>query len=846
MAASKGSEQLIPVDLEDELQERFLTYALSTIISRSLPDVRDGLKPIHRRILYSMGENGLKSSARHVKSAKIIGDVLGKYHPHGDSSTYEAMVRLAQDFSMRYPLIDGKGNFGSVDGDSAAAYRYTEAKLTPVTDLFLQEIKQQTVNFRDNYDNTIQEPEVLPVKLPGLLLNGSSGIAVGMACSFPPHNLKEVVAVLLKLIRNPELSTEKIMETLKGPDFPTGGIIITPHTEILNAYRKGHGSVRVRGCWEQEEMKYGKVRIVITALPYGVNKAKLAESIGKLVSLKKLPLISDLRDESTSTMRLVIELKADADADKVMAYLCRHTDLEKNFPLNFTCISDGNRPEQMGIRGIFLSFLRFRKEVIINKLEFELSHLLTRLHILEGFLKIFSDLDRAIALIRASKSRKEAHQKLMDAFSIDEEQSNAILDMRLYTLVGMERETIQKEYDEKAQRVAQIRTLLGSEEKIYALMAEEFKETGKKYGDARRTLFHADKETIAVKDEDFLVHETVTLSLSRKGLVKYVKGRVEPSALRMKQDDSLHLSLTLDTSRLVAFITDRGKVYTSKMYEFPSGSGYGAPIQSLYNFADGESVLQMIPAEAEAYHDEIRENLAASIFAKGKKSETERADLLLLNKQNDEKETISENNDFSSSLFSETKAVTPQLQSERYELSFKKPEVLREKIKTLIEGGSITPTLLLAHSNGKGFRLPFSQLRETTKNGRTLFNLNDDERLTIAEVLYHPYLLLATDAGTLLMIKSEEVSVMNGPASGIILMRTDGEQLQYALPCNFIETLLLQVEGGREKRLSTSSVQLRKRGGKGKRGFFVKKGKRFTLRVDPQPHIPPVTTPEEP
>ncbi|NIP99749.1 MAG: DNA topoisomerase, partial [Nitrospinaceae bacterium] len=436
-------------DIQVELEHRFLTYALSTIVSRSLPDVRDGLKPIHRRILYAMENMGVSSAAKFVKSAKIIGEVLGKFHPHGDASTYESMVRMAQDFSMRYPLVDGQGNFGSLDGDAPAAYRYTEGRLTPITTYLLRDLKKDTVDFRSNYDNTLKEPGVLPSRIPNLLINGSSGIAVGMACSFPSHNLGEVLQALMSLIDHPKQTVAQLMKHIKGPDFPTGGIILNSKTELRKAYESGSGTIKMRGEWKTETLPRGKRQIVITAIPYGVNKAKMIEKIAEIIIAKKLPPLLDVRDESDEKVRVVLETKSPAEPEKIMSYLFRHTDLETNFQLNFTCLKPNGEPDRLSLLDLSRYFLDFRKEVVTRRLHHELTLLNQRLHLLEGFAALFKNLDKALKMIRASQSRPEAHDKIKKGFRLDDAQTAAILDIPLYRLVSMEIDKILSEQKEK-------------------------------------------------------------------------------------------------------------------------------------------------------------------------------------------------------------------------------------------------------------------------------------------------------------------------------------------------------------------------------------------------------------
>jgi len=584
-----------PSDITEELENRFLTYALSTIVSRSLPDVRDGLKPIHRRILYAINAMGVSADAKPVKSAKIIGEVLGKFHPHGDASTYESMVRMAQDFSMRYPLVDGKGNFGSMDGDSPAAYRYTEGKLTAITSFILSDIKKDTVEFRQNYDNTIKEPVVLPSRVPNLLVNGSSGIAVGMACSFPSHNLGEVMGALISLIDNRDQTTTNIMKFIKGPDFPTGGIILNSKPELRKMYEEGLGNLKIRGEWNLEELPRGKTQIVITSVPYGVNKARLIEKIAEIIIAKKLPALIDIRDESDEKVRVVMELKSDADTDKIMAYLFKHSELENGFQINFNCLKPNGEPSRLSLKEICLEFLDFRKEVVTRRFTFELALIERRLHILTGFAAIFKDLDKALKLIRSSKSKDEAATKLKKAFKLDDEQTSAILEIPLYRLVSMEIDKILAEQKEKKKEQKRIKEILASPKKIWAEVKTELKEITDKHNDKRRTKIQTVEE-VEFNAEDFIQHEDVVLVMSRNGWLRKIKTLADPSTLKFKENDDLLEIVRMNTRDLVAIFTSLGMVYVQKVFSLPhTRSGFGEPIQSLFKFGDGERVIKMLP-----------------------------------------------------------------------------------------------------------------------------------------------------------------------------------------------------------------------------------------------------------
>jgi DNA topoisomerase IV A subunit len=588
MAKEKAS------DITHELENRFLTYALSTIVSRSLPDVRDGLKPIHRRILYAINSMGVTSDSKPVKSAKIIGEVLGKYHPHGDASTYESMVRMAQDFSMRYPLVDGKGNFGSLDGDPPAAYRYTEGRLTPITSYILNDIKKDTVDFRMNYDNTLKEPEILPSRIPNLLINGSSGIAVGMACSFPSHNLTEVIDALVSLIDEPKQTTTQIMKFIKGPDFATGGIILNSKTELRKAYDQGLGAVKIRGEWKLEELDRGKKQIILTAIPYSVNKSRLIEKIAEIIINKKLPALIDIRDESDENVRVVLEVKNGTDPEKVMTYLFKHTELETNFQLNFNCLKPTGEPARLSLKEICSHFLDFRKNVIARRLKFDLAVIEKRLHILTAFVIIFKNLDKALKLIRSSKSRQEAATKLTAAFKLDDEQVTAILEIPLYRLVSMEIDKIQLEQKEKLKEQKEIKDILASQNKIWNEVKTELQEVGEKFGDKRRTTIKT-IETVEYNAEDFIEHENVVLVLSRNGWLRKTKNLSDPTSLKFKENDGLLGIVRTNTRDLAAIFTSAGMVYINKVFNLPyTRGGFGEPVQHLFKFGDGERVIKIL------------------------------------------------------------------------------------------------------------------------------------------------------------------------------------------------------------------------------------------------------------
>jgi len=586
-----GGDRIESADLKQELENRFLWYAISTIASRALPDVRDGLKPVHRRILYAMYRMRLTPDARYRKSAAVVGDVLGKYHPHGDQAAYDTMVRLAQEFSLRYPLVDGQGNFGSIDGDSAAAMRYTEARLTPIALELLKEIDQETVPFRPNYDNTIVEPVYLPSRVPNILINGSSGIAVGMATNIPPHNLDEVVNAITAMIDDPSLGTVGILKYIKGPDFPTGATLLTSKKELRQIYDEGKGSIKVRGEWNVETLKRGRKQIVITSLPYTVNKAKLIEKIAQIIIAKKMTALDDVRDESDEKIRVVVELKGDADISKIMAYLFKYTDIEQSFALNMTALDPSNTPRRMSIAQVLKIFLDFRIETTVKRLEFELRKITERLHILHALLKVLKSLDEAIAIIRKAKSRDEAKTALKKRFKIDDIQVNAVLDLRLSSLVSLEVKRIKEETAELEAKEKEITGILKSKKKIRSLVKKELKEVKDIYGDKRKTKLVTAEPEEEYSESDFITHEECFVIISRNGWVRRAKNEPTLKQLRFKEGDSLLKIFKMDTSQHIAFFSSAGKVYITTAFKLQQTAGYGDPVQALFKFSDGETIV---------------------------------------------------------------------------------------------------------------------------------------------------------------------------------------------------------------------------------------------------------------
>lgn len=577
------SDKIEKREISTELQACYLDYAMSVIISRALPDVRDGMKPVQRRILWAMWETGLKAGVKYRKSAAVVGEVLKSYHPHGDSAVYDAMARMAQDFSLRYPLIDGQGNWGSIDGDNQAAMRYTECRLSKISEELLFDIEKDTVTWGPNYDGTSEEPLVLPAKLPGLLLNGVAGIAVGMATNIPPHNLREVVDAILHLSDNPHATTDELTQFIKGPDFPTGGIIYDKNA-ISEAYKTGRGSVTTRAVSEIQERKSGLFNIVITQIPYQVNKSELLAKIAGLVTEKKIEGIKDLRDESDRDgLRVVVELKNDAAPQKILNQLYKHTDLQKNFNFNMTALipsPGGLQPQLLSLKDILEFYLEHRKEVVRKRAEYELRKAQERAHILEGLAKALEFIDAVIATIKKSKDKEEAHVNLVKKFKLTDIQTTAILEMRLQTLAALESKKIEDELKEKMKIIKELQALLGSVAKILGVITNELRDLREKFGDDRRTKVIA-SPIGEFKEEDLIPEEDVIITLSQSGYIKRVPSDTYKAQKRggkgligseVNEEDTLVNFISGNTHDNILFFTDKGRVFQTKVYDIPQGS----------------------------------------------------------------------------------------------------------------------------------------------------------------------------------------------------------------------------------------------------------------------------------
>ncbi|MGF7186431.1 DNA gyrase subunit A [Desulfitispora alkaliphila] len=597
--------KVVPIKIEDEMKKSYIDYAMSVIVGRALPDVRDGLKPVHRRILYAMYELGLNPEKSFKKSARIVGEVLGKYHPHGDTAVYDAMVRLAQNFSSRYPLVNGHGNFGSVDGDSAAAMRYTEAKMAKISSELLADIQKETVDFTPNFDDSLKEPTVLPAKVPNLLINGSSGIAVGMATNIPPHNLTEVVDGLIKVIDNPEIEIDELIKVITGPDFPTGGMIMG-RDGIRSAYTTGRGSVKVRSVSHTEQLKNGKVQIVVTEIPFMVNKARMIEKIADLVRDKKVEGITDLRDESDRKgMRIVIELRRDVNPHVILNQLYKMTQLQDSFGVIMLALVDG-QPKVLTLKDTLQHYIEHQKDVIVRRTKFELNKAEARAHIVEGLRIALDNLDAVIKTIRQSRTTEIAKEALMDGFDLSEKQAQAILDMRLQRLTGLEREKLEAEYKELLDKISYFKSVLADENLVLKIIKEELEEVKQKYGDKRRTQIN--EEDTKIEIEDLIEEEEVVITMTHNGYIKRMPTNVYKSQKRggrgvagqaTRESDMVeHLFVTTTHHHLMVF-TNKGKVYRLKVYEIPESSrqSKGTAIINLLGLTPAEVVTALIPVK---------------------------------------------------------------------------------------------------------------------------------------------------------------------------------------------------------------------------------------------------------
>lgn len=788
------NQKVIEVNIEDEVKRSFIDYAMSVIVSRALPDVRDGLKPVHRRILYSMFELGITPDKPYRKSARIVGDVLGKYHPHGDAAVYDAMVRMAQDFSIRYPLVDGHGNFGSVDGDAPAAMRYTEARLSKIAMELMADIEKDTVDFMPNFDETLKEPTVLPSKFPNLLVNGSSGIAVGMATNIPPHNLGEVIDGTIALIDNPDITIEQLMKYIKGPDFPTGGIILGKEG-IREAYFTGKGRIKTRAKAEIEEMENGRSRIVVTEIPYQVNKAKLIERIAELVRNKSIEGISDIRDESDkSGMRIVIELKKDTNPNVVLNYLYKHTQMQETFGVIMLALVDG-QPKIMNLKEMLTHYILHQKEVITRRTRYDLDKAQARAHILEGLLIALDHIDAVISLIRSSRTVQIAKEGLMKNFSLTEKQAQAILDMRLQRLTGLEREKVQQEYAELQNTIKYLQEVLANESMVYGIIKEELLAIKEKYNDERRTVISSASDEIDV--EDLIQEQDVVITLTHYGYVKRTPLSVYKSqhrggrgivALQTREDDFVEDIYVTSTHDRLLFFSSLGKVYELKAYEIPEAGrqARGTPIINLIQVVPGERIQAVIPVRDV---DDKKYIVMATRKGYIKKSPIE--EFINIRKGGLVAITLREDDELIQAQLTDGHREIIMASHNGMAIRFHESEVrpmgraaMGVKGMELEEGDYIVGMdlvregayVLSISENGYGKKTPIDEYRVQGRGGKGIITMNTTKKtgkMVALKVVTDEDLMIINSEGAVIRIDSREVVSSGRNTQGVVLMKLD-------------------------------------------------------------------------
>ena len=788
--------KIIERDIESEMKNSYIDYAMSVIVSRALPDVRDGLKPVHRRILYAMYEDGITSDKPYRKCANTVGSVLGRYHPHGDSSVYDAMVRMAQEFSLRYPLIDGHGNFGSIDGDGAAAMRYTEARMAKIAETMLTDIEKNTVDFMPNYDDRLQEPTVLPSKIPTLLINGSSGIAVGMATNIPPHNLTEVIDGIIKIIDEDNVTDEELMAIIKGPDFPTEGIILG-REGIKQAYTTGRGKITVRAEAEIEEMSGNKQRIVVTSLPYQVNKAKLIENIANLAREKRIEGISDLRDESDrqEKVRVVIELKRDANAQVVLNQLYKFTQMQDTFGIIMLALVDGE-PKILTLKQCLEHYINHRKTIILRRTQFELDKALARAHILEGLKIALDNIDEIINIIRSSYD--DAKERLMKRFKLSDIQAQAILDMRLKTLSGLQREKIEEEYNELMKLIEHLRAILGSEKLVFDIIKEELTTIKEKYGDERKTKIVSAEGEFDI--EDLIREEQTVVALTHFGYIKRMpadtyksqkRGGKGITGISTREEDFVKQIFTASTHDTILFFSNKGKLYKLKGYEIPEGgrTAKGTAIVNLLRLDNGEKISAVIPISNFAdgkYLLMATKNGLIKKTALTEYNSAKKTGLLAITlKEDDElidvRLTDGEDNVVlvtkkGLSITFDEKDVRPVGRSAQGVIGIRldnDDDVIG--MESIISGSKAT--LLAITENGFGKRTELDEYRVQNRGGRGVITYKVTPKtgniVGIRIANGNEDVMLITDKGTIIRLKVEEISVLGRATQGVTLMRTN-------------------------------------------------------------------------
>ncbi len=791
--------KIIQVDIENEMKKSYMDFAMSVIVGRAIPDVRDGLKPVHRRILYSMYELGMTPNSSYKKSARIVGEVMGKYHPHGDSAIYDTMVRLAQDFSTRYLLVDGHGNFGSVDGDPPAAMRYTEARLSKLAMELLSDLDKETVDFMPNFDESLKEPTVLPAKFPNLLVNGSTGIAVGMATNIPPHNLGEVIDGLLMLIDDPDVDVKKLMTVVKGPDFPTGGLILG-REGIKSAYATGRGRIKVRAKVQIETMKSDKMRIVVTELPYMVNKSSLLEKIADLVKDKRIDGITGLRDESDRRgMRIVIELRRDVNPHIVLNQLYAHTQLQDTFGAIMLVIVDGE-PRVLSLKGLMSYYIKHRKEVVTRRIQYELKKAEDRAHILEGLRIALANLDEVIKLVRSSQSPKEARTRLMDRFSLSERQAQAILDMTIQRLTGLEQIKIDEEYEKLLKDIAEYKAILGDETRIYQIIKEELQEIKRKYNDQRRTQITSPAKELEI--EDLIAEEDIAITLTHRGYIKRLpvdtyksqrRGGKGIAAATIREEDFIENLFITSTHDNIIFFTNKGKAYVLKGHEVPEASrqARGLHISNLIYFEKGEVVTAVIAVrefESDKYLMMATKTGTVKKCALTDFMHCRKNGLIAINLVGDDEligvkltsgkeEVIMVSRNAQAIRFSEDEVRSMG----RTAIGVRGMNLDEDDIVVavdIVRDGE----LLVVTDKGFGKRTLISEYRSQARGGKGVKTLNITEKngLIVGARVVNPSdeLMLLSANGTLIRIKVDDVSVQGRSTMGVTLMNLgEGDQV---------------------------------------------------------------------
>ncbi len=804
-APRPGPIPVEPVALHEAARIRYLNYAISVITARALPDVRDGLKPVQRRILHAMYHNlKLTPDSRYRKSAAVVGEVMAKYHPHGDQSIYDAMVRMAQDFSLRSPLVDGNGNFGSLDGDPPAAMRYTEARLRPLAVRLLEEIKQHTVAQRPNYDGTQQEPIVVPAQFPNLLVNGSTGIAVGLATNIPPHNLAEVVDAAVALIDEPDLTTPELCAHVKGPDFPMGGLLCTPPEDLIRLYDRGEGPVRVRGEYTRDPER--KNQLVITSIPFGVNKAQLVEAIAEHIIRQRVPQLVDVRDESTEDIRVVLELKRGARAEEAMAFLFKHTPLESTFHVNLTALVPTENPEvgaprRLTLKSALQHFLDFRLEVVTKRLQYQLEAVKKRIHVLEGFERIFDELDEAIKLIRASNGKADAARRLMARFLLDEVQAEAILETKLYRLARMEIQRIRKELEALRQEEARLFTLLCDRGLRWELVREELQRVKAEFGEPRRTKADGKIQELVFDPDAYVVREDTHVIVTRDGWMKRQKSFSDVSAIRTREGDAVGWVYSATTQDTVAFFTNLGFAYVLRIDEIPATTGYGEPVQRQFKFADQERVVGVVcfnerclPERPDAHHAAGSKARKSPARPTGEPAAPGSASPAHSGNGNGEAADDTGN-----------------------------------------DNGHRGPLAVAITRMGKGLRFPLELHRErSTKTGRRFIRLSgkDDGVVAVYPCTHDASVSLATVGGRALLFPVSDLNVLKGSGKGVTAIKLDNDTVMaFRLVQGKNDGLKVVTNRGRQVVINARTYHSSRRGGKGTE--VIRRGKISLLEMDP-------------